>query len=153
MKNVRALNRTNRPFYFTKSDGTRLVIPSRGVGQGNLEVVELGKFLQMAATKEFVSVAPFPVVVEFPAVSGDLTVGSELSVSNGTWDENPTAFTYQWFSAPTAASSLVAIAGQTTNKLTLTSGNVDQYIACSVSASNAAGSTTAFTTRVGPVTV
>lgn len=94
--------------------------------------------------REVRDVSPVPSVL--PAISGTVTVGHALSVSNGTWSGSPTGFTYQWLSDGED------IAGATASSYTLVSGDVGHLIGCAVVATDAAGGqTTAFAAEVGPV--
>src|SRR5262249_53026836 len=82
-----------------------------------------------------------PMNVAQPAISGDAVVGSVLTVSNGSWTNSPTGFSYQWrlgaANIPGATSSTyVAIAIGT--------------VTCAVTAANGSGSTSAVSS---PVTV
>jgi hypothetical protein len=69
-----------------------------------------------------------------PVASGTVATGSKLSVTNGTWANTPTSYTYQWFA------NGAALAGQTGNTYAVTSGTSSANIFCEVTASNAYGS-------------
>lgn len=76
-----------------------------------------------------------PVNLVAPVISGnDLFDGSNLSVSNGTWSNSPTSYTYQWYR------SGVLIPGATNNTYTKTSTDAEYgvYLYCEVKAYNAA---------------
>ena len=75
-----------------------------------------------------------PVSQGAPVISGFPVVGAPLSCSNGTWTNSPTSFAHQWLR------NGVPIPGETTASYTVGEGDVGQQIACSVTASNAGGS-------------
>jgi len=76
-----------------------------------------------------------PVNTAPPVISGNALVGSLLSVvSNGTWSNNPTSFTYQWYSGANP------IPSQTTTSYTTQQADIGSAITCQVVAINAGGS-------------
>ena len=82
-----------------------------------------------------------------PVISGTLNVGETLTTTNGTWDNSPTAYSYQWLRGG------AAISGATSNTYTLVSVDEDEFISCKVTASNVYGSTdatSAQTAAIGP---
>lgn len=80
---------------------------------------------------------PVPANSVLPVISGTLTVGQTLSVTDGTWSPTPVSYTYQWkrdgasISAALAATYVLVIADQ------------GAAITCAVTAINASGSATA----------
>jgi hypothetical protein len=79
-----------------------------------------------------------------PAITGTATTGNTLTVSNGTWNNSPTGFTYQWRRAG------VDIPGQTAATHVVVAGDVGQALTCAVTATNASGSATAISNAVTP---
>ena len=78
-----------------------------------------------------------PVNTVAPALSFSLRYEGELvTTDNGTWDNSPTSFTYQWYRDATP------ISGETLNEYTLDAADADKYITCQVTAINAGGSAT-----------
>ena len=78
---------------------------------------------------------PEPENIAPPVILGSSLVGSVLSVvSNGTWYNSPTSFTYQWYSGATP------IPSQTSNSYTTVTGDIGSAITCQVVAINARGS-------------
>jgi hypothetical protein len=62
--------------------------------------------------------------------------GETVTTDDGTWDNSPTSFTYQWYRDATP------ISGETLNQYTLTAADVDTDVSCEVTAINAGGSAT-----------
>lgn len=88
-----------------------------------------------------VTVAPTngaaPVNTVTPAISGVLTSGQVLTAYEGVWSGGVDSYTYQW------KSEGVDIGGATSKTYTLVGGDVGDNISVAVTATNAAGSTTA----------
>jgi hypothetical protein len=78
-----------------------------------------------------------------PALSGQAREGSTLTVTNGTWENTPTSFTYQWQRCDANGSGCTSIAGATRNTYTLASPDVDHTVRALVSATNADGTASA----------
>ena len=78
-----------------------------------------------------------PVNTAAPVASGTATVGNTLSVTNGTWLNTPTSYTYQW------KRDTVAIESATNATYVLVEDDAGTSITCTVTAINAAGSTAA----------
>ena len=80
---------------------------------------------------------PAPVNTTKPALSYVFRYEGELvTTDDGTWDNSPTSFTYQWYRDATP------ISGETLSQYILTSADVDTYITCQVTAINGGGSST-----------
>ena len=84
-----------------------------------------------------VSGSSVPVNTLAPALSGSTTLGSLLTTTNGTWDNTPTSYTYQWIRG------LSIISGATSSTYTLVEEDSSLAITCAVTATNAAGSSIA----------
>jgi hypothetical protein len=83
-----------------------------------------------------------PANTVLPAITGTATVGQVLTCSNGTWTGTPTSYAYQWKRAGSALS------GATASTYTLVSGDASTAITCTVTATNAGGSTAATSVAV-----
>ena len=80
---------------------------------------------------------PAPVNTASPSLSYEQrTEFYTVSTDDGTWDNSPTSFTYQWYRDATP------ISGETLSQYILTSADVDTYVSCEVTAINAGGSST-----------
>lgn len=86
-----------------------------------------------------------------PTISGSPTVGSTLTVSNGTWTGART-FSYQWQQCDAAGNNCVDIAGAHGSTYGVRSADVGHELRARVKAANKYGSTTADTDRTAQVT-
>ena len=96
-------------------------------------------------------VSSAPVVSVKPVVSGTASVGSVISTGNGTWSNAPTSYTYQWQIATSPTSGWSDVSGQTGSTYTLALGDAGASFRVGVTASNGAGTATAYSGAVGPV--
>jgi hypothetical protein len=78
-----------------------------------------------------------PASTALPALTGTPVVGQTLSCSQGSWSHEPTYLTYQWTRKGTI------IVGQTGTTYKLQTADLGSSIACSVTAGNGAGASTA----------
>jgi hypothetical protein len=80
---------------------------------------------------------PAPVNTVAPALDGKYRYeGDTVTTDDGTWDNSPTSFTYQWYRDATP------ISGETLSQYILTAADADTYVSCEVTAINAGGSAT-----------
>jgi Bacterial Ig-like domain (group 3) len=86
---------------------------------------------------------PAPVSSKAPAITGTAQQGDTLSVSNGTWNNNPSAYTYAWEGCNSAGKSCVPIGGATLSSYTLSAADIGDTIVCIVTARGLGGSTAA----------
>ena len=89
-----------------------------------------------------------PVITSSTGNLYNLKPNSILTTSNGTWTENPTSYSYQWYKLQIGTSSWQAISGATNSSLTLTENlwqsskqvkYVGSFIKCKVTALNSSG--------------
>ncbi len=92
-----------------------------------------------------------PTITVAPVVTGTLTTGETLTLSNGTWTNTPLSYTYRWQSAPAAVGSWSNIAA--TSSTYLIDVSLDGlYIRGRVVAANADGSSSpAYSAARGPI--
>ena len=96
------------------------------------------------------SAAPSNVVL--PTISGEASVGGTLIINTGSWNTGSATFNIQWFICSSSiAASCSAITGRTTSSYVITSADITKYIRASVTALDATGGATVFTSLVGPV--
>jgi hypothetical protein len=89
--------------------------------------------------------ASAPVNTSAPVVSGQPYVGKALTTTTGSWQNNPTSYSYQWVRCDQSGNNCAQISGATAKTYTPTSADVNHTLASWVTASNSAGTT-------GPVT-
>ena len=91
----------------------------------------------MEAWEAITAVPVAPVNTTPPALSAKFRYeGEPVDTDDGTWDNSPTSFTYQWYRDATP------ISGETLSQYILTSADVDTEITCQVTAINGGGSST-----------
>ena len=81
-----------------------------------------------------------PVLSASPTITGTPAVGQTLTCSQGVWFNSPTSYTYQW--------NGVAGSPTTNPTYTVVSGDLGHTISCTVTATNAHGSTSATSNSV-----
>jgi len=84
-----------------------------------------------------------PVNTSPPTISGTPEDGQTLTASNGSWTNNPTSYSYQWRRCDAAGAGCAGIAGATGQSYLLVSADVGSTLRVLVTASNAAGSSSA----------
>ena len=89
------------------------------------------------------SVKP-PENTSAPVISGQPYVGKTLSSTAGTWQNNPTSYSYQWIRCDGLGNNCAQIGGSTSKTYTPTSADVNHTLASWVTATNGGGT-------VGPV--
>ncbi len=109
-------------YVYSKSGGAWSLLASLGGGGGGLPDA--------------------PSNTALPVISGPTSTGSTLTVSNGSWTESPSFFSYQWRRAG------VPISGQTAASYTVLIGDIGLAITASVVASNGINSDPAITLPV-----
>lgn len=86
--------------------------------------------------------ATAPANTTAPAISGDPTVGKQLSCSQGSWTNSPTSYAYSWRRNGTQVA--------TGSTYTLVAADAGTQITCAVTATNASGSSSAVSSAVTP---
>jgi len=101
---------------------------------------------QQILAERFASYRPHPTATapyadpdNPPTISGTETVGQTLSVTNGTWNNSPTGYTYQWLN------NLTEISGATSSTYTLQASDEGDRIACRVTATKTSDDSASFT--------
>jgi hypothetical protein len=88
-----------------------------------------------------------PVETSPPVITGSAKAGGKLTCSTGTWTNDPTMFTYQWYLDGTP------IPGATSKTYTVQSGDEQLTLTCAVGAANAKGGTVAVSKKGAKVPV
>jgi hypothetical protein len=87
-------------------------------------------------------VAPVPATTAAPVVSGRAAVGKTLSTTQGTWN-TPATYAYQWLRCSSTGTACASIPDATSSTYTVTRADRGHELGASVSATNAAATTTA----------
>jgi hypothetical protein len=149
---------TNSPTGYTyqwKRDGVNIggatassyVIVLADIGH-NLTVTVTATNASGSASATSAAVVPTsvaPVNDGPPLISGVGARGQTLTVGQGTWQNSPTGFTYQW------ARNGADISGATNQSYTLGASDIGMLITARVTATNTAGSTSATSPVIGPI--
>jgi len=106
-------------------------------------VLVVSAFLTGGASARTARVTAAPTSTSAPVVTGQVREGRTLTTSNGSWNNNPTSFSYQWQQCDNSSANCTAIAGATAKTYTVASGDVDHKLRSAVTATNADGSATA----------
>lgn len=84
-----------------------------------------------------------PVNTALPTITGTAAVGQTLTAQNGTWDNSPTAYQYQWLRCNPAGDSCVNIPGATQKTYLVVAADSGNTLRVRVTAVNADGATNA----------
>jgi len=84
-----------------------------------------------------------PANTALPTISGVAQAGQTLTGSTGSWTGAPTSFAFQWQRCDSAGATCVDVPGATAATYTLGGADVGSTVRVAVTASNAAGTTTA----------
>lgn len=97
-------------------------------------------------------VPPPPVNTALPTISGTATQGQVLTSANGSWNNGPTSYTYQWQSCDSTGAICTNITGATGTSYTLTAADVGHTARVLVTAFNADGSASAASAPTAVIT-
>lgn len=111
-----------------------------------------GSAVQLSAATSVVTANTAPANTGEPKITGSATVGSQLSVSNGTWSgSTPITYTYQWQQCDTNGNNCNGISNATNQTYTVVSGDTGHTLRAKVTATNSAGHATATADASGVV--
>ena len=97
--------------------------------------------------------ADAPVNTVLPVISGTARDGSTLTASTGSWSgTQPLSYAYRWLRCDALGESCVDVDGATGETYTLSSADVGATMRVAVTASNAAGDSSAVSDATGIVT-
>jgi hypothetical protein len=86
---------------------------------------------------------PKPKNKTLPTISGTMTEGETLTAANGTWENSPTKYAYQWQDCNTSGGGCANIAGATGKTRVLAAFDAGHTLRIVVTASNEGGSAAA----------
>jgi hypothetical protein len=94
-------------------------------------------------TGDTTTVGSAPVNASLPKISGEARQGTGLSASDGSWDNSPDSFTYQWRRCGSGGGNCSNISGASSNSYVPRAADVSRTIRVVVTASNSSGSSSA----------
>jgi hypothetical protein len=127
---------TSKTYTLTSSDLYHTIRVA--VTAGNAD----GKTTATSDATDVISSAAGPSNTVKPSVSGDATVGGELTVSNGSWSTTPTSFLYQWQRCSATGTDCVNVAGATGKTYGVRAADVGSKLRALVTARTSKGQTT-----------
>ena len=104
-----------------------------------------------SSTSVVAAAGTLPVNTSLPTITGTTTAGSTLTASTGTWNGNPTVFTYSWLRCD-AGGGTCAVLDSTSSTYVLGNDDVGLALRVVVAASNSRGADSATsnpTSRIG----
>jgi hypothetical protein len=106
-----------------------------------------------AQTPVITAAVPVPVNQGAPTISGTTEVGQTLTEGAASWSNSPTSTAIQWRRCDSNSANCQDIAGATAQTYTLTNDDAGAMMQVAESATNAGGTTTAYSGFAGPVTI
>lgn len=100
-----------------------------------------GSANEVSVPSAVIAAAVAPKNTVAPAISGTATVDSILSVTNGTWDNSPTGYTYGWTRCDQNGNACSTINGADGPQYKVTSADVGTTLRAVVTAKNSTGET------------
>lgn len=98
--------------------------------------------------------ATLPVNTAAPVLSGQPYVGKTLTTTNGSWQNSPTSYGYQWIRCDSTGNNCGPIGGAHSTSYVLASADVGHTIESLVWAANAAGTAAAVNSKLtAPITL
>jgi len=96
-------------------------------------------------------IPPPPVNTSPPTIAGTPRQGQTLTASTGAWTNSPTSYAFQWSRCDATGAGCTAIPSATTSTYTPVTADVGSTLLVSVTASNAAGSSSPMSSTVTSV--
>lgn len=145
-------------FSYAWSDGQSgptITLPAADVGKSlTVTVTASNDFGQGSATSDsygpVLPLAPVPGNPP-PTISGTAQQGDTLSVTNGAWSNDPTAFAYVWEDCDASGKNCAPITGAASSSYTLQASDVGDTIVAQVTASNLGGGNSAMSSPTASV--
>ncbi|HEV3323111.1 MAG TPA: right-handed parallel beta-helix repeat-containing protein [Solirubrobacteraceae bacterium] len=94
---------------------------------------------------------PAPVNKTLPTITGTTIEGDTLTATNGTWENSPTSYKYQWQDCNAKGEGCATISGATSATRKLASSDVEHTLRVVVTATNKGGSTPATSAQTATV--
>ena len=93
-----------------------------------------------------------PVNTVLPAVTGSTVVGGTLTTTDGTWTNSPDDYAYEWERSGDGSTGWESVPETNNTYVTDDPADIGYYFRSKVTATNADGSASAYSTPVGPIT-
>ena len=122
------------------------------LGRGRQLLVLVLSGLATLAFGSSVALAAAPVNAAPPTISGAAQQGATLTAENGTWQNSPTSFAYQWQRCDASGASCANVPNATARTYNVTGTDVGRTLRVRVTASNADGSAAAVSAPTAVVT-
>ena len=105
-----------------------------------------GSSTRASSYKPVVTPGPKPVNTSVPVVTGTMQIGQTVTTTDGTWDNNPTSYSYGWLRCDQDRTNCTPLtsddATDNNNTYTLTNDDIGHRVRSLVTATNPGGSTT-----------
>jgi IPT/TIG domain len=124
--------------------------PAHAAGAVDVTVTTPVGRSEIRSADEFTYVAA-PVNETPPTIAGYPMEGRTLRAENGTWENGPTSYAYQWLLCNASGESCSSIEGATAQAYTVTSEDLGHTLKVEVTASNAGGHGTATSAPTGEI--
>jgi hypothetical protein len=111
-----------------------------------------GAATAVSAPTSIVSAAGAPISTSPPTITGTPQVGQTLTAGTGSWTGSPTSFALQWQRCNAGGTGCADVAGATATTYVLGTADAGATIRVVVTATNAAGTTSAASAATGVVT-
>jgi hypothetical protein len=122
------------------------------VGRILVAVVSASKQSVLSSASPVVRTAPGPVAVSRPTITGTLEQGKQVTGGAGSWEGSGTiSYAYQWSRCDARGAHCSTIRGATRTTYTQVAADVSHTLALTVRATDAAGTTAAYSSLAGLV--
>lgn len=146
---VTAASYGGEPDLAAMTDGT-LQISAHGMNPPKLAIQEFSVYSDTTVAAPDGLDAPANTRQPFLEYGTNFGVGQQFQAVKGTWDNNPTSYSYQWQKSTTGTGSWVNVSGASGSNFVRTLNESGYYLSVNVTATNLAGSTTVRSTVAGP---
>jgi hypothetical protein len=127
-------------------------VAAADAGRILVAVVSASKQSVLSSASPVVRVAPGPVAVSPPTIAGTLAQGKQVTGGAGSWEGSGTiSYAYQWSRCDARGAHCSTIRGATRTTYTQVAADVSHTLALTVRATDAAGTTAAYSSLAGLV--
>jgi hypothetical protein len=134
------------------ADADTHTVAAADAGRVLVAVVSASKQSVLSSASPIVRVAPGPVAVSRPTITGTLEQSKQVSGGGGSWEGSGTiSYAYQWSRCDARGAHCSTIRGATRSTYTQVAADVSHTLALTVRATDTAGTTAAYSSLVGLV--